>query len=100
MEQKKPEYEVGEVLYKVHRSNITPITIKKINAYPNHFVYVADNNVHYLSRTLIRSCFKTEEEAQKELLKNTLIKEKRELLKEYEKELNTKYGLEGHQIVK
>lgn len=100
MEQITPEYKVGEVLYKVHKSNITPITIKKIKTYPTHFVYVADNNVHYLSRTLIRSCFKTEEEAQKEFLKNKQIREKRELLKEYEKELNARYGLEDHRIIK
>lgn len=91
--------DVGDTLYKVYKDKMTKITITEVKQLP-HFVYKDDKGTSYFNRTINRSCFKTIKEAEQALWRNQNIMEKRELLKEYERELNKKYGLEDHIIVR
>ena len=54
----------------------------------------------YFNHNLVKSCFKTEEEAKEEMKNREYIAEKRKLLKKYEKELNEKFNIKNHFIIK
>lgn len=92
---------IGDTFYKIKQNTneIYKIRIVQIDHYP-HSVYRDDRGYSYFNRTLQKTCFKTEEDAYKEILKRQNIKEKRELLKEYERELNMRFNLEDHYIIK
>lgn len=92
-------YEVGDTLYKVGKNGITKITIVKIDQYP-HCVYRDNLGNSYFNHTIAKSCFKTQEEAEKEELRRTNVAAKRLLLKEYETTLNERLNLTDHYIVK
>ena len=51
-------------------------------------------------RAFGKTIFLTLEDANKAIQNKISIAEKRKLLKEYERELNEKFGLEGHFIIK
>ena len=53
-----------------------------------------------VDKNIFKSCFKTKEEAEKEIQRRQNIVKKRQLLKEYERNLNKELGLEDHYIVK
>lgn len=92
---------IGDTFYKIKQNTneIYKIRIVQIDHYL-HSVYRDDRGYSYFNKTLLRTCFKTEEDAYKEILKRQNIKEKRELLKEYERELNMRFNLGDHYIIK
>ena len=93
---------IGDIFYRIGSmatGNITKIVITDIKHYP-HCVYKDNQHHSYFNRTLLATCFKTEEEAKQELQKRKAITEKRKRLKEYEKLLNEKLGIENHYILK
>lgn len=92
-------HQVGEFLYKVSRDKITKIMITEVRKYP-HIVYRDNNNVSYFNRSIVKSCFKTYEEAEQEIDRQRRIKKKREMLKEYERKLNEELNITNHLIVK
>lgn len=92
--------EVGDTFYKVVKDyNIKEIKITEVLNY-GHYVYRDDYGTSYFNRSILKNCFKTREEAEKEVHKRTCIINKRELLKEYEKQLNEEFGLQNHHIIK
>ena len=92
--------DIGDVLFKIKKDGtIYPIKIIEIEHYP-HAVYRDNFGNSYFNRSLFKNCFKTEEDAEKELQKRELITQKRQLLKEYERECNEKLGLKDHYIIK
>ena len=98
-------HDVGDILYRVSKGRkdseykIEEITIIKVEAYP-HYVY-RDNTGHsYFNHSIIKSCFKTKEEAEQEVQRRKNITKKHQMLREYERELNKKLNLEGHYTIK
>lgn len=91
--------EVGDILYKVGKKGIKVITITDIRHYP-HTVYEDDAGYSYFNRSIIKSCFNTKEEAEKEVQRLYNIQEKRKRLKEYEEKLNQELGIVNHYIIK
>lgn len=91
--------EVGDILYRVGKHGITKITIIEIDHFP-HCVYRDDQGHSYFNHTMEKSCFKTKEEAEREVFRRECITKKRTLLKNYEEELNKRFCLEDHFIVK
>ena len=89
----------GDVLYRVGKYGIDKVTITKVEHYP-HCVYKDDHGHSYFNHNITKSCFKTQEEAKKEILKRKNIIEKRNRLKEYEIKLNEELGIENHFVVK
>ena len=92
-------YNVGDVLYRVGKYGIEQITITKVDAYP-HYVYRDDKGHSYFNHNITKSCFKTREDAQQELERKERITKKKQMLKEYEQQLNRKFGLVDHFIIK
>lgn len=92
-------YNIGDVLYRVGKYGIEEVTIIKIDQFP-HYVYRDDHGHSYFNHNIVKTCFKTKEEADNELYRRERVKEKRQRLKEYEELLNEKLNLEGHFIVK
>lgn len=91
---------VNDVLFKIKKDGtICPIKIIEMAHYP-HTVYRDNFGNSYFNRGLFKNCFKTKEEAKKEIQRRELITQKRQLLKEYERELNKKLNLKDHYIVK
>lgn len=70
-----------------------------IKHYP-HCVYKDDYGHSYFNDTISKSCFKTEEEATQEIERREKILEKKKLLKKYEVELNERFNIKNHFIVK
>lgn len=91
--------EVGDILYRVCKNQISTIKIVDIVHYP-HCVYRADNGNSYFNRAFGKTLFKTQEEASKSVHRSQYISEKRDLMRKYERELNKKFGLEDHFIIK
>jgi cell shape-determining protein MreC len=92
--------EVGDVVYHLTKTGITPITITAIDHYPHSVYRGEDKHQSYFNRSFGRVIFKTKEEAEEEQWRRERIQEKKQRLKEYEELLNEKLRLEGHFIVK
>lgn len=92
-------FEEGEKLYRVGKIGIEEIIITSVRKYP-HFVYRDDKGHSYFNHSIIRTCFRTLEEAEKEVLRRQNIRKKRDLLRQYELELNEKFNLGDHFTVK
>ena len=92
-------YNVGDKLYRVGKYGIELITITKVEDY-GHFVYRDDKGHSYFNHSIVKSCFKTLEEAKEEIRNRTLIIQKKKLLKEYERKLNEELDLKDHYIIK
>lgn len=92
-------YDVGDVLYKVTKNGIKEITIVDIRQYP-HYVYEDNYGTSYFNHNIGKSCFKTREEAEKEIIRRDNIAKKREMLKEYERKINEELGIINHLIIK
>lgn len=91
---------VGDVVYHLTKTGITPMKIVAIDHYP-HSVYRGEEKYQsYFNRSFGRVLFKTKEEAEEEQRKKERIQEKKQKLKEYEEVLNKELKLEGHFIVK
>ena len=92
-------FQENETLYRVGQKGIDKITIISVQALP-HYVYKDDMGHSYFNHNITKSCFRTYDEAVEEQRKRTAIKEKRAELKLYEAQLNVKYNLKNHFIVK
>lgn len=102
---------VGDKLYRIsskygHRDELyielITITLAKFTGDPvfGHWYYHDNKHRSYFNRNIRKSCYKTKEEAEKELLKREAIMRKREALKEYERKLNKELNINDHYIVK
>lgn len=92
-------YNIGDVLYRVGKYGIEEVTIIEIDQFP-HYVYRDDHGHSYFNHTIVKTCFKTKEEAEQEVHRRENIIEKRKLMRQYEIELNKKFNLVNHFIVK
>lgn len=93
---------VGDKLYCVSKNEVLEVTVIAIKHYP-HSVYRVQRNGYYNSyfnENFGKNVFKTYEEADIAKEHKLLITKKRELLKEYETELNEKLGLKDHIIIR
>lgn len=99
-EENKELCKVGDVLYKMKNDGtIYPVTIIEIVHLP-HTVYRDNFGNSYFNYSLFISCAKSMEEARAKIERKLLISQKRQLLKTYEEELNERFGLKDHWIVK
>lgn len=102
--------EVGDKFYRVckvykkrewYLEEITIVEVKQSNAGRfSHWYYHDNKGRSYFNRNIRSSCYKTQEDAEKEILKRRNISLKRRLLKNYEKKLNETFNIEGHYIIK
>lgn len=93
--------EAGCTCYRITKGEIQQIVIKEVERMElGHYVYRDSDGNTYLSRHFGMSLFKTKEDAEQELQRRKIIKEKRKLLKEYERNLNDKFNLKDHFIIK
>ena len=91
---------VGDTVYRLSKNGIVETKIAKIDHYP-HAVYRLEGCYEsYFDRAFGKTIFLTLEDANKAMQNKISVAEKRKLLKEYERELNEKFGLEGHFIIK
>ena len=100
----------GDKLYRVTKINksddlyVEPIVITLAeftgSTSSGHWYYRDNKSRFYFNRNIGKSCFKTQEEAEREIQKRKDIIKKRELLKEYERKLNKELNIEDHYIIK
>ena len=91
---------VGDTVYRLSKNGIVETKIAKIDHYP-HAVYRLEGlSESYFERAFGKTIFLTLEDANKAMQNKISVAEKRKLLKEYERELNEKFGLEDHFIIK
>ena len=91
---------VGATVYRLSKNGIMETKVTKIDHYP-HAVYRLEGCYEsYFDRAFGKTIFLTLEDANKAIQNKISVAEKRKLLKEYERELNEKFGLEGHFIIK
>ena len=88
-----------EVLYRVGKYGIEQIKIIQVESLP-HYVYKDDKGHSYFNHNIIKSCFRTFDEAREEQRRREMITEKRKKLKEYERKLNEEFNIVDHYIVK
>lgn len=89
----------NEILFRVGKYGIEQIKIVKVEALP-HYVYKDNKGRSYFNHSIIKSCFRTFDEALEEQRRRSAITEKRKMLKEYEKRLNDRFHIVNHYIVK
>lgn len=99
VETKEDLYKVGDIVYRVCGDTVQKTEIVKVEHYP-HPVYTDALGFVSFNHTVVNRYFPTEEEATAVIERAKKIKQKKILLKEYEAELNKKYGLENHNYVK
>ena len=101
--------QTGDQLYrvtKVFKSDdfyVEPIKITLAEFVGNafgHWYYRDHKGRSYFNRNIRSSCFKTQEEAEKEIQRRKNIIKKRELLKNYEQILNKELDIGEHCIIK
>ena len=96
-------FNVGDVIYRINKNNLTgpfKTIITRVEHHAlGHYTYHFGKD-YLFGRMFNKTYFKTQEEAMDALETATIIKRKRELLKEYEVKLNEELGLENHRIVK
>ena len=91
---------VGDTVYRLSKNGIMETKVAKIDHYP-HAVYRLEGCYEsYFDRAFGKTIFLTLEEANKAVQNKISIAEKRKLLKEYETELNKRFGLTDHFIIK
>lgn len=91
---------VGDTVYRLSKNGITEAKVVRIDHYP-HAVYKLEGWMDsYFDRAFGRTLFFTMEDANNAIRTRENIAKKREMLKRYETELNEKFGLENHKIVK
>ena len=91
---------VGDTVYRLSKNGIMETKVVKIDHYP-HAVYRLEGCYEsYFDRAFGKTIFLTLEDANKAIQNKISVAEKRKLLKEYERELNKKLGLEDHFIIK
>lgn len=93
--------QVGDKFYRIIKNEIVPIQIIRVTHYElGHYIYDDNLNYTHKGRSFGSSLFRTQEECEEELRRRQITKEKRKLMKEYETELNEKFGLKDHFIIK
>lgn len=101
--------EVGDKFYRVckiykkqewYLDKITIIEAKQANGRFSHWYYHDDKGRSYFNHNIRSSCYKTQEEGEKEILRRQNLIKKRELLKECERKLNEELNLGNHYIIK
>lgn len=94
----------GDILYRLAhdtKSNtysIYPVVVEKVEDYDTHFIYRTNKNESIYNRAIGRTYFTTFKEATDYKTKLQINSKKRALLKEYEQELNKKFGIETNII--
>lgn len=91
---------VGDKLYRLSKNGITEVTVLEIEHYPHCVYKLSGCYDSCFNRAFGKTIFKTYEEANEAVRAKEKIIKKRELLKQYETELNEKFGLKDHRIVK
>lgn len=91
---------VGDTIYHLSKNGITKTKVIEINHYPHAVYKLAGKTDSYFDRAFGKTLFLTIEEANNAVLEKDKIQKKREMLKVYEAELNEKFGLENHKIIK
>lgn len=91
---------VGDTVYRLSKNGIMETKVIAIEHYP-HAVYKLEGwPESYFDRAFGKTLFLTMEEANKAVSTKANIVKKRMLLKEYEAELNERFNLGDHKIVK
>ena len=92
---------VGDVFYRIKNGEVIPVEIVSITYHDlGHYTY-KDNLKHgFYTRNFGTSVFKTREEAERKIYEKKLIVKKRELMRNYEEELNKRFNLKNHIIIK
>ena len=91
-------FNVGEELYAITKDGPTKVVITDVErADLGHYIYRAGKRT-YFNRTFGKTLFKTEEECKHAIWRINTIKEKRQLLKQYEERLNAVLSLSDHNI--
>ena len=91
---------VGDTVYRLSKNGIMETKVIGIEHYP-HAVYKLEGwPDSYFNRAFGKTLFLTMEDAMNAVQAKDNIAKKREMLREYEAELNKKFGLENHRIVK
>ena len=101
--------EVGDKFYRVckiykkqewYLDKITIVEAKHVTGRFGHWYYHDDKGRSYFNRNIRSSCYKTQEEGEKEIQRRKNLIKKRELLKEYERKLNEELNIGNHYIIK
>ena len=101
--------EVGDKFYRVckiykkqewYLDEITIVEAKHVSSRFGHWYYHDDKGRCYFNRNIRSSCYKTQEEGEKEIQRRKNLIKKRELLKEYERKLNEELNIGNHYIIK
>lgn len=93
--------QTGDKFYRIIKDRIVPVQIIRVTHHKlGHYTYEDDLKGIHTGSAFGGSLFRTKEECEEELHRRQNVKEKRRLMKEYERELNEKLGLEDHFIIK
>lgn len=91
-------FNIGDELYAITKDGATKVIITSLErAELGHYIYKAGKRT-YFNRNYGKTLFRTEEECKHAIWRINTIKEKRQLLKQYEEMLNTSFGLSDHHI--
>lgn len=91
---------VGDTVYRLFKTGIMETKVIGIEHYP-HAIYKLEGCADsYFESAFGKTLFLTMEEANKAIIAKENVAKKRKMLKEYETELNEKFGLGDHRIVK
>ena len=100
---------VGDMLYRVSKLSkentlyVEPITITKaefVEGVFGHWYYRDNKSRSYFNRNIRDNCYKTKEDAEKEIVRRNNIVLKRKMLKSYERKLNEELNIGDHYIIK
>lgn len=91
---------VGDTVYRLSKNGISETKVIRIDHYPHAVYRLAGLNDSYFEKAFGKTLFLSMEDANKAILRKNNIQEKRQLLKEYERELNMKLDLSDHFIIK
>lgn len=91
---------VGDTVYRLSKNGITEAKVIEIEHYPHAVYKLSGFADSYFDRAFGKTLFLTMEDANNAVRARANIAEKRKLLKNYETELNERFGLGDHRIVK
>ena len=91
---------VGDTVYRLSKNGIIETKITTRDPYPPAVYRLENWPESYFERAFGKTLFLTSEDANKAVQDKVNIAEKRKLLKEYETELNKRFGLTDHRIIK
>ena len=93
--------QTGDKFYRIIKDKIIPVQIIRVTHHKlGHYTYEDDLKGIHIGSAFGGSLFRTQEECEEELRRRQNVREKRKLMKEYERELNEKFGLKDHFIIK